>query len=846
MAATLVKGQGTRVGFYSSSCPLAESIVSSTVQSHLQSDPSVGPAILRMHFHDCFVHGCDASILIDGPDSEKQAPPNLGVRGYEVIDDAKAQLEATCPGVVSCADILARDAVVLDLVTLVGAHTMGTTACQFFSYRLFNFTDIGNGADPSINPAFVSQLQTLCPPTSDYTGRVALDTDSVDSFNASFFENLKKDRGILESDQMLWADASTRSIVQSYLGVRALQSLKFNIEFGSSFAQYEQERGALYALKHNFNDPFLNGNWNGLQCYQNTSFWFGIQCINGRVTAILLEGKGLSGKASSDAFVVLSELITLSFKNNSMSGNIMDFSSNKKLKDIDLTKNMFDGPIPRSLLSLNFLESLQLQDNHLTGSIPEFDQPSLTAFNVSNNNISGPIPGTHTLKSFSAASYSSNGPNMCDAYSGTCDFSENDTAGDSRKKSVATIFIVFDIIGLVTVILLLILYCKKSRKLKKLMTRYRLEEKDDKDLELEETGSYYKESKAESIIHAEAKRVIANEEKGNLIFMGDEPGFDLDDLLRASAEGLGKGIFGNSYKATLEGRPAVVVKRLRDLKPLSNEKFTKLLQLIADQKHPNLLPLLGYYYSKDEKLFVYRYAKNGNLFNRLHGGRGTRDRIPFRWNSRLSVARGVARALEYLHLNPNSSQCPVPHGNLKLSNILLDENETVLVSDYSLTSLIALPIAALRMVSYKSPEYQNSKRVSRKSDIWSYGCLLLELLTGRLSVHSATPGINGVDLCSWVDRAVREEWAAEIFDMEISVQRSAAPGMLKLLQVAIRCCDKTPEKRPELTEIVREIDSIKAVESDDEYELSVDQSLTDESFSTNTSSVIVVGDGRSW
>lgn len=116
MVATLVKGQGTRVSFYASSCPLAESIVSSAVQSHFQSDPSVGPALLRMHFHDCFVHGCDASILIDGPDSEKKAPPNLGVRGYKVIDDAKAQLEATCPGVVSCADILAlaaRDAVVL-------------------------------------------------------------------------------------------------------------------------------------------------------------------------------------------------------------------------------------------------------------------------------------------------------------------------------------------------------------------------------------------------------------------------------------------------------------------------------------------------------------------------------------------------------------------------------------------------------------------------------------------------------------------------------------------------------------------------------------------------------------
>ncbi|KAL4360914.1 hypothetical protein GQ457_04G004000 [Hibiscus cannabinus] len=299
--AASVKGhRGTRVGFYSTSCPLAESIVTSTVQSHLQSDPSVGPAILRMHFHDCFVRGCDASILIDGPDSEKHAAPNLGVRGYEVIDDAKAQLEATCPGVVSCADVLAlaaRDAVFLakgpkwdvptgrrdgrislasdadnlpsfadsieelkrkfaafglnnrDLVTLigeqsfldfnrsVGAHTIGTTACQFFSYRLFNFTTTRNGADPSINPEFVSRLRTLCPPTSNETRRVALDMDSAGSFDTSFFKNLRKGRGILESDQRLWTDASTRSIVESYLGVRGLRSVKFNVEFGKSMVK---------------------------------------------------------------------------------------------------------------------------------------------------------------------------------------------------------------------------------------------------------------------------------------------------------------------------------------------------------------------------------------------------------------------------------------------------------------------------------------------------------------------------------------------------------------------------------------------------------------------------------
>ena len=118
LSVSFVHCQTTRVGFYSKTCPLAESIVHSTVQTHFQSNPTVAPALLRMHFHDCFVQGCDASVLIDGPNTEKTAPPNLGLRGYEVIDDAKTQLEAKCPGVVSCADILAlaaRDSVVLVL-----------------------------------------------------------------------------------------------------------------------------------------------------------------------------------------------------------------------------------------------------------------------------------------------------------------------------------------------------------------------------------------------------------------------------------------------------------------------------------------------------------------------------------------------------------------------------------------------------------------------------------------------------------------------------------------------------------------------------------------------------------
>eukprot|EP00258_Populus_trichocarpa_P013557 XP_002324654.3 peroxidase 25 [Populus trichocarpa] len=271
-------------GFYSSSCPKAEAIVRSTVESYFKKDPTIAAGLLRLHFHDCFVQGCDGSVLIAGRSSaERNALPNLGLRGFEVIDDAKSQIEASCPGVVSCADILAlaaRDAVDLsdgpswsvstgrrdgrvslssqvskylpspldsiavqkqkfadkglddhDLVTLVGAHTLGQTHCQFIRYRLYNFTATGN-ADPTINQSFLSQLRALCPNNGDGTIPVPLDKDSQTDFDTSFFKNVRDGNGVLESDQRLWDDAATRDVVKKYAGtIRGLLGHRFDIEF---------------------------------------------------------------------------------------------------------------------------------------------------------------------------------------------------------------------------------------------------------------------------------------------------------------------------------------------------------------------------------------------------------------------------------------------------------------------------------------------------------------------------------------------------------------------------------------------------------------------------------------
>ncbi|KAI3715793.1 hypothetical protein L6452_22780 [Arctium lappa] len=283
---TMAQGQ-TQIGFYNTTCPTFQTIVQATVQSAFRTNPAVAAGLLRMFFHDCFVLGCDASILLSGTSTERTAPPNLSLVGFEVIDAAKTQIETVCPGVVSCADILAlaaRDSVVLtggttwqvptgrrdglvsqasdtvnlpgfnepisaqiskfadknlntqDLVALVGGHTIGTAACAVFSYRLYNFSGT-NQPDPDINPTFLPQLRALCPNGGNASTRVALDTGSVNGFDTSYFVNVRNGRGVLESDAKLLSNPTTKAFVQKFSGAMGVPALRFDVEFARSMVK---------------------------------------------------------------------------------------------------------------------------------------------------------------------------------------------------------------------------------------------------------------------------------------------------------------------------------------------------------------------------------------------------------------------------------------------------------------------------------------------------------------------------------------------------------------------------------------------------------------------------------
>ncbi|PHT58922.1 Peroxidase 54 [Capsicum baccatum] len=274
--------------FYSKTCPNLLKIVRKEVQSAIKNEMRMAASLLRLHFHDCFVNGCDASLLLDGNSntSEKFTPANLNsARGYEVIDNIKTAVENACSGVVSCADILAiaaRDSVLLsggpfwkvllgrrdglaanfsgssnalpapfdplntiiskfeavglnltDVVSLSGAHTIGLARCTSFDSRLRNFNGT-NSPDTTLDTTLVSELQNLCPSTSDGNNTTPLDRNSTDLFDNHYFKNLINGRGVLESDQILFSSDDAMTTTKTLVEIYSNNSMVFLDDFVNS------------------------------------------------------------------------------------------------------------------------------------------------------------------------------------------------------------------------------------------------------------------------------------------------------------------------------------------------------------------------------------------------------------------------------------------------------------------------------------------------------------------------------------------------------------------------------------------------------------------------------------
>ncbi|KAF7827789.1 putative leucine-rich repeat receptor-like protein kinase [Senna tora] len=605
-------------------------------------------------------------------------------------------------------------------------------------------------------------------------------------------------------------------------------------------------------------------NWNS-STDPCTSSWTGVSCLHNRVSRLVLENLDLRG--SFHPLTSLTQLRLLSLKRNRLSGPIPNLSNLTALKllflsyndfsgefppavtslfklyRLDLSHNNLSGEIPATVNHLAHVLTLRLDGNRFSGDIPSLNLPNLREFNVSGNGLSGEIP--ESLSGFPESCFAQN-PFLCGAPMKKCTEVEsepskpgsegaiaspltpphnqnnltiissspssipgNDSTPPSRTKPnsspkitpIALIAIILGDIAVLAVVSLL-LYCYFWRNFSARL-------KQGKGAS---SSSSSKILETEKIVYSSSPYPAQSSlERGRMVFLEGERRFELEDLLRASAEMLGKGGFGTAYKAVLDDGSVVAVKRLKDAQIGGKKEFEQHMEVLGKMRHPNVVTLRAYYFAREEKLLVSDFMPNGSLFWLLHGNRGP-GRTPLDWTTRLKIAAGAARGVAFIHASCKSLK--LTHGNIKSTNILLDKTGNARVADFGL-SIFAGPTtsATPRSNGYRAPEVLDGRRCTHKSDVYSFGVVLLEILTGKCpSAVDGGGGSGAVELPRWVQSVVREEWTAEVFDLELMRYKDIEDEMVGLLQIGLSCTAVAPDQRPSMSHVVKMIEEIRGVD----------------------------------
>ncbi|KAJ1289507.1 hypothetical protein BS78_02G169600 [Paspalum vaginatum] len=577
-------------------------------------------------------------------------------------------------------------------------------------------------------------------------------------------------------------------------------------------------------------DPCRRGNTSSLwgatvTCFESTSEYSGL------IKKIDLRLLGLNGTIDAAQLCTAPAVRVVNMTGNSLRGGLpagisacaslthLDVSGNHltgslppslaglgRLQVLDVSRNNFSGEIPPDLSKLPWLVRFIANDNRFGGTIPGFNlgDKEFQNFNVSHNNLTGPIP--KNAGRFGKGSFWPNAAGICgEPFFGPCD------GNNHKKKTVPKVVMYLGYALLGAAILGFVLYkvCSKKKRSKLGRKPSKLGGgrgvHDSSKLTTSTTTTSVSPSKSAYSLPTSGEHAAAGAPSASLVVLRRSGTASItsnaaaaaakelrfEDLLKSPAELLGRGRFGSSYKVVVPGGAALAVKRVKD-GAVNEEEFRRRMERVGRAKHPGVLPPLAFYCAMQEKLVVYEFQSNRSLAKLLHGSIES-SQGPLDWPARLHIASKVADGMAFMHgalrgdgVSSNSSSGegaaadgPIAHGSLKASNVLFTAGMEPCISEYGVTTTTTPP--------------PDGGAAAFRADVRAFGVLLLELLTGKVTSAQG----DGAELARWVTSVIREEWTAEVFDRALLAGGGGGDGsteqrMVRLLQVAMRCVDASP------------------------------------------------------